>query len=356
MSEHRIGDTDRPHHALAAGPSAGRTHVKLLALISVIVVLLAGAATGVAYAAGGSPTAPVADATADPNPDCSIIVPANPLSARGLATPYQLLATNRRKGACHEADTDQSAFVQATIVDTATGAVSVYSPLVVDAGTSPKLAPVVPKLPRHAVVGIWFGYNGDNLTLVGAGSHALRQRARALAVLAVRLLQRTRLLRGRQRRHRGRQAQGAGASDRQRRPAVPDRARLRGSRSRPERQRDEYVSGGGARPHRAEHGGEPARSRHRGHRADERERQRAARRVHRSGARLHPVHRARPGRSGFRRYLARSQRTRRGRHPTEPGGTGADERSDDPGRHRDQCVQGEPLPARGGPAGAAGAR
>ena len=98
------------------------------------------------------------------NPDCTLEVPANPLSAKGLATPYQLSAT---KGHCRETNADQSAFVQATILDPATGKVSVYDPLVMDKGSKPEIAPTPPALPRGAVVGIWFGFNGSNLTLRG---------------------------------------------------------------------------------------------------------------------------------------------------------------------------------------------
>ncbi|MHA6763152.1 hypothetical protein [Streptacidiphilus sp. PAMC 29251] len=118
---------------------------------------LLGTALG---ATGGAPAAA-------PDTNCTLTVPANPLSAKGLATPYLLSATDRRQGPCHEADTDQSAFVQATVVDPATGALSVYDPLVIDKGTKPAVAPVRPKLPPHAVVGIWFGFNADNLTLRG---------------------------------------------------------------------------------------------------------------------------------------------------------------------------------------------
>ncbi|QMU80374.1 hypothetical protein GXW83_18500 [Streptacidiphilus sp. PB12-B1b] len=96
-------------------------------------------------------------------------VPADPLTAKGLATPYRLSATDPTQGPCHEADLDQSAFVQATVVDPATGALSVYDPLVVDAGSRPAAPTVVPALRRGDVVGIWFGFNGDNLTLRGQG-------------------------------------------------------------------------------------------------------------------------------------------------------------------------------------------
>ncbi|WP_205862668.1 hypothetical protein [Planosporangium thailandense] len=99
------------------------------------------------------------------NPNCDLVVPPNPLSAQGLATPYLLVANNPRRGACHEGNTAQAAFVQGTILDPATGRLSVYNPLVIDAGQVPAVAPVVPRLPPNAVVGLWFGFNGTNLTL-----------------------------------------------------------------------------------------------------------------------------------------------------------------------------------------------
>jgi hypothetical protein len=111
------------------------------------------------------------------NPNCTLIVPANALSAQGLATPYQLFAPDAAaNGPCNEANPNQGAFVQATIYDPATGAFSVYSPLVVDQGTQPAIAPTPPTLPANAVVGLWFGFNGTNLTLQGAqGANTLAQ-------------------------------------------------------------------------------------------------------------------------------------------------------------------------------------
>jgi hypothetical protein len=103
-----------------------------------------------------------------PNPNCTLLVPDDPLTARGLATPYQLVATNPADGACHEANPDQSAFVEAAILDPETGRLSIYRPLVIDQGTTPAAAPVVPDLPANAVVGLWFGFNGDNLALRAA--------------------------------------------------------------------------------------------------------------------------------------------------------------------------------------------
>jgi hypothetical protein len=103
------------------------------------------------------------------NTNCTLVVPKNPLTAAGLATPYQLVATNKGDGPCNEANADQSAFVEATVLDPATGALSMYRPLVVDQGTDPAAAPVMPMLPDNAVVGIWFGFQGNVLKLRGPG-------------------------------------------------------------------------------------------------------------------------------------------------------------------------------------------
>jgi hypothetical protein len=97
---------------------------------------------------------------------CTLIVPPRPTSAAGLATPYRLKGAGGG-GACHEANTQQAAFVEATILDPATGALSVYHPLVIDNGSRPAAAPAAPALPPGAVVGVWFGFNGTTLTLEG---------------------------------------------------------------------------------------------------------------------------------------------------------------------------------------------
>src|SRR5690348_14464131 len=110
-------------------------------------------------------TASHAATAANPNPNCSLIIPSNPLTAQGLMTPYQLVATDPAQGACNEANTAQSAFVQAVILDPATGAMTAYEPLVIDKGTQPAVPPAQVTLPANAVVGIWFGYNGAALTL-----------------------------------------------------------------------------------------------------------------------------------------------------------------------------------------------
>lgn len=113
------------------------------------------------------------------NAACDIIVPPHPLTAAGLAAPYLLTGAHGRTPAqsgCTMANAvNLGAFVQATILNPATGAVRVYEPLVITKGTRPAAAPVVPRLPAHAVVTIDFGFNGTSLTQVGGTRHALRQ-------------------------------------------------------------------------------------------------------------------------------------------------------------------------------------
>ena len=133
-----------------------------------------------ASAAGSAAAAaPAAAAAAAANVNCTIIVPANPLSAQGLATPYQLTGpagtTPAASGCTMTNAVNLGAFVQATILNPRTGALSVYDPLVITAGTTPAVAPVVPKLPRHAIVTIDFGFNGTDLFQMGATPNALAQ-------------------------------------------------------------------------------------------------------------------------------------------------------------------------------------
>jgi hypothetical protein len=124
--------------------------------------------------ASASPTA-----TTAANVNCDIIVPANPLSAQGLATPYQLTGTNGQSPAASGCTMTNAvnlgAFVQATILNPRTGALSVYDPLVITQGTTPAVTPPVPTLPANAVVTIDFGFNGTDLFQVGATPNALQQ-------------------------------------------------------------------------------------------------------------------------------------------------------------------------------------
>ena len=134
------------------------------ALVGAVAIGVGGA---VAFGGLGGSQAIQKTAAAD-NMNCTLIVPANPLTAQGLATPYQLTATNPADGPCNEANANQTAFVQAAVINPANGQISVYNPLVVDQGTTPAAAPVVPALPAGGVVGIWFGFNGNTLSLLGA--------------------------------------------------------------------------------------------------------------------------------------------------------------------------------------------
>jgi hypothetical protein len=95
--------------------------------------------------------------------NCTIAVPANPLTAQGLATPYRL------GDGCSMAAGDEQAYVEATILSPS-GQVQVYNPLVITQGTKPAVKPAVPRVPRGSRVIIDFGFNGTNLLLNGPGA------------------------------------------------------------------------------------------------------------------------------------------------------------------------------------------
>ncbi len=108
------------------------------------------------HAAGGAATV---------NMNCTLIVPPNPLTAQGLATPFQLTATNPKQGPCNESNPNQAVFVQGAVIDPATGHIAIYNPLVIDKGTQPAIAPVVPQLPAGGIVALWGGGNDTATTL-----------------------------------------------------------------------------------------------------------------------------------------------------------------------------------------------
>jgi hypothetical protein len=109
--------------------------------------------------------------------NCQLVVPANPLTAAGLATPYQLsnMAGTTGMTPCDEANPTVAAVVQGAVLNLDTGAVQVYNPLVINAGTAPAIAPIVPTLPTNNVVALWFGFNGAILQLVGNTTTTLAQ-------------------------------------------------------------------------------------------------------------------------------------------------------------------------------------
>ena len=100
--------------------------------------------------------------------NCALVVPTEPLTALGLATPYRLRGADGQT--CHEADTARTAFVEAAILAPDTGAVSIYHPLVIDDGSTPAAAATVPTIAAGSVVAVWFGFQGDVLTLTGPGA------------------------------------------------------------------------------------------------------------------------------------------------------------------------------------------
>jgi hypothetical protein len=132
---------------------------------------------GSAAGPAGTGSAPIITDAANVN--CDIIVPANPLTAQGLATPYLLTGPGGMSPAqsgCEMTNaTALGAFVQATILDPATGRLWVYDPLVITKGTTPAVQPLVPDIPADAVVTVDFGFNGTDLFQVGATADALKQ-------------------------------------------------------------------------------------------------------------------------------------------------------------------------------------
>lgn len=99
--------------------------------------------------------------------DCLLTIPANPLTAAGLSTPY-VVSSSDPAVSCKQADV--GSFVQGAILDLQTGALYVYNPLIIDAGSTAAVPPVVPNLPANYVAALWFGTNGNSLTLVGTGN------------------------------------------------------------------------------------------------------------------------------------------------------------------------------------------
>ena len=96
--------------------------------------------------------------------NCTLTVPANPLSAQGLATPWQL------GDGCSMANAaTEGAFVEATILSP-NGQLQVYNPLVITAGTTAAATPAAPTIARGSQVIIDVGFNGTNLVLQGQGA------------------------------------------------------------------------------------------------------------------------------------------------------------------------------------------
>lgn len=143
-------------------PGGRRRRFSPLALVGISVPVVLVLVAGIVFVLphGGSHAATA-------NGDCTLIVPPNPLTAKGLATPFQLTATDPAQGPCNESNPNQAVFVQGAVIDPTTGQIAIYDPLVVDKGTRPAIAPVVPQLPAGGIVALWGGGNDNNTTLQG---------------------------------------------------------------------------------------------------------------------------------------------------------------------------------------------
>jgi hypothetical protein len=165
LAESALGAAATPSASAAAGAAAaavapansfanGQTAFRQLGDVATAPVDGAGNAINLNQTA--------AEAAASMN--CTLQVPANPLSAAGLATPWQL------GDGCTMANFGtEGAFVEATIL-APNGSVQIYNPLVVTAGTTPAAAPAAPTIAQGSTVIIDVGFNGTNLALTGAGA------------------------------------------------------------------------------------------------------------------------------------------------------------------------------------------
>jgi hypothetical protein len=95
--------------------------------------------------------------------NCTVSVPANPLSAQGLASPWVL-----GDGCTWANGGTEGVFVDATIL-APNGQIQVYNPLVINQGTTPAVAPTPPTIAAGSQVILSAGFNGNALALVGPG-------------------------------------------------------------------------------------------------------------------------------------------------------------------------------------------
>src|SRR5690348_8077283 len=96
--------------------------------------------------------------------NCTVSVPANPLSAQGLASPWVL-----GDGCTWANGGTEGVFIDATIL-APNGQLQVYNPLVINQGTTPAVAPTPPTIARGSQVILSAGFNGNALALVGRGA------------------------------------------------------------------------------------------------------------------------------------------------------------------------------------------
>jgi len=115
-------------------------------------------------AAGNAFSFAQTQAEAADSTNCTVTVPARPLTAKGLATPWVL------GDGCTWANGDtEGVFIDATILSPR-GQLQVYNPLVITEGTTPEVAPTPPTIARGSQVILSVGFNGNALALVGRGA------------------------------------------------------------------------------------------------------------------------------------------------------------------------------------------
>src|ERR1700748_2503493 len=105
-------------------------------------------------AAGNAFSFAQTQAEAADSTNCTVTVPARPLSAKGLATPWEL------GDGCTWANGDtEGVFIDATILSP-NAQLQIYIPLVIDQATKPEVAPGAPTIPNGSQVILSVGYNG----------------------------------------------------------------------------------------------------------------------------------------------------------------------------------------------------
>jgi hypothetical protein len=115
-------------------------------------------------AAGNTFSFAQTQAEAADSTNCTVTVPARPLSAKGLATPWEL-----GDGCTWANGGTEGVFIDATIL-APNGQLQVYNPLVINQGTTPAVAPTPPTIAAGSQVILSVGYNGNALALVGRGA------------------------------------------------------------------------------------------------------------------------------------------------------------------------------------------
>ena len=115
-------------------------------------------------AAGNAFSFAQTQAEAADSTNCTVTVPANPLTAQGLATPWEL-----GDGCTWANGGTEGVFIDATIL-APNGQLQMYNPLVINQGTTPAVAPTPPTIAAGSQVILSVGYNGNALALVGAGA------------------------------------------------------------------------------------------------------------------------------------------------------------------------------------------